>query len=247
MKRTRCILILIFSFVLFTIFFTGCTINYTKDIPSKIGNNISDKFKSTIKKHSNKKKSYNEIMTNKIKNAVLNKDKELLNLIMCQYNKEHYENYDKALDDFFNSYGNNVEIITNESQKYAEKGINYFLFDGSINNERGSKSFEPYTLNFNIKDDAGYKYNLYAEFTQKYDVVNPRKIGLTFIIINKVTDKTDDTIKKITCESIGKSLLGVPSSQEIHYDNDKMIESSKTGEVVDYYDYNDEIRKEKNE
>ena len=55
MKRTRCILILIFSFVLFTIFFTGCTINYTKDIPSKIGNNLSDKFKSTIKKHSNKK------------------------------------------------------------------------------------------------------------------------------------------------------------------------------------------------
>lgn len=54
---------------------------------------------------------------------------------MCQYYKEHYENYDTALENFLNLYGNNVELITEESQKYAEKGINYFIFDGSINNE----------------------------------------------------------------------------------------------------------------
>ena len=250
MKKTRYILVLIFSLVLSTVFCTGCSNrikNDTKEISVKIGTELSNKLKSTIKKHSHKKKSYNEIMTEKIKKAVLTKDKELLNSIMCQYYKEHYENYDKALDNFLNLYGKNVEIITEESQKYAEKGINYFIFDGSINNERGTKSLEPYTLRFRIKDENEHKYRIYAEFTQKYDVVNPRKIGLTFIIIEDITDKTDDTIRKVTCESIGKSLLNVPSSKEIHYDNYKIIESSKTGEVVDYYNYNDEIRKEENE
>lgn len=250
MKKTRYILILIFSLVLSIVFCTGCSDhmkNDTKEISVKIGTKLSDKVKNTIKKHSHKKKSYNEIMTEKIKKAVLTKDKKLLNSIMCQYYKEHYENYDKVLDNFFNLYGKNVEIITEESQKYAEKGINYFIFDGSINNERGTKSLEPYTLRFRIKDENEHKYSIYAEFTQKYDVVNPRKIGLTFIIIEDITDKTDDTIRKVTCESIGKSLLDVPSSKEIHYDNDKMIESSKTGEVVDYYNYNDQIRKEENE
>ena len=119
---------------------------------------------------------------------------------MCQYYKEHYENYDTALENFLNLYGNNVELITEESQKYAEKGINYFIFDGSINNECGTKSLEPYTFRFRIKDENGHKYSIYAEFTQKYDVVNPRKISLTFIIIEDITDKTDDTIRKVTSD-----------------------------------------------
>ena len=252
MKKTRYILILIFSLVLSTVFLTGCSDrmkNDTKEISVKIGTKLSDKVKNTIKKHSHKKKSYNEIMTEKIKKAVLTKDKKLLNSIMCQYYKEHYENYDKALDNFLNLYGNNVELITDKGPKYASKGVNYFIFDGSINNERGTKSLEPYTLRFRIKDENEHKYSIYAEFTQKYDVVNPRKIGLTFIIIEDITDKTDDTVRKIKTESIGKSLLNVQSSKEIYYDNDKRIESSKIGEVLHYYDYDDycdEIRKEKN-
>ena len=114
MKKTRYILILFFSLVLSIVFCTGCSDhikNDTKEISVKIGTELSNKLKSTIKKHSNKKKSYNEIMTEKIKKAVLTKDKELLNSIMCQYYKEHYENYDKALDNFLNLYGKNVKKI----------------------------------------------------------------------------------------------------------------------------------------
>lgn len=66
MKKTRYILILIFSLVLSTVFCTGCSDrikNDTKEISVKIGTELSNKLKSTIKKHSNKKKSYNQRLT----------------------------------------------------------------------------------------------------------------------------------------------------------------------------------------
>lgn len=76
MKKTRYILILFFSLVLSIIFCTGCSDrikNDTKEISVKMGTKLSDKLKSTIKKHSHKKKTYNAIMTEKNKESCFNK------------------------------------------------------------------------------------------------------------------------------------------------------------------------------